>query len=102
MAKIQILVTGRNEEIVQTIVRLINSNLAWNASFALTDEDAVSIFKNQPFDLVLLGGGINPESDILLREEFTKHNPHITIIQHYGGGSGLLATEINMALASLS
>ena len=98
MEKIEILVVGRNVEIVQTVVRLINNNPAWNATHALTDEDAVSLFQNQPFTLVLFGGGIEPESDAQLREAFTSHNPNITIIQHYGGGSGLLATEINMAL----
>jgi len=101
MEKIEILVVGRNPEIVQTVVRLINNNPAWNATHALTDADAVSLFQNQSFNLVLLGGGIEPESDALLREAFTTHTPKITIIQHYGGGSGLLATEINMALASL-
>jgi hypothetical protein len=101
MEKIEILVTGRNPEIVQTVVRLINNNPAWNAAYALTDADAISLFQSRPFTLVLLGGGIEPESDALLREAFTSHNPQITIIQHYGGGSGLLATEINMALDSL-
>jgi hypothetical protein len=100
MDKIQILVIGRNPEIVQTVVRLINNNPAWNATFALTDEVAIKYFEAQPFNLVLLGGGIEPESDNLLRHEFTARNPNITIIQHYGGGSGLLATEINMALAT--
>lgn len=99
MDKIQILVIGRNSDIVQTVVRLVNNNPAWNASHALTDVAAVELFEGQSFDLVLLGGGIEPESDVLLRRAFTAHNPGITIIQHYGGGSGLLATEINMALA---
>lgn len=100
MDKIEILVIGRNPEIVQTVVRLINNNPAWNASHALTDDDAIFLFESEPFNLVLLGGGIEPESDTLLRNAFTTRNPNITIIQHYGGGSGLLATEINMALAT--
>lgn len=99
MNKVQILVIGRNPDIVQTVVRLVNNNPAWNAGYALTDDAAIALFESQPFDLVLLGGGIEPESDTLLRRAFTAHNPDITIIQHYGGGSGLLATEINMALA---
>jgi hypothetical protein len=98
MDKIQILVVGRNPEIVQTVVRLINNNPAWNAAHALTDEHAISTFESQPFHLVLLSGGIEPASDDYLRQAFTTHNPKITIVQHYGGGSGLLATEINMAL----
>ena len=101
MEKIEILIVGRNPEIVQTVVRLINNNPEWNATPALTDADAISLFQNRLFTLVLLGGGIEPESDTLLRKAFTSHKPNITIIQHYGGGSGLLATEINMALDSL-
>jgi hypothetical protein len=98
MEKIQILVIGRNSDIVQTVERLINNNPAWNATHALTDSEAIILFENQPFSLVLLGGGIEPQSEKLLREALTAHNPRVTIIQHYGGGSGLLATEINMAL----
>lgn len=101
MEKIEILVVGRNLEIVQTVVRLINNNPAWNATPAVTNLDAISLFQSRPFTLVLLGGGIEPESDEMLRGAFTSHNPKIIIIQHYGGGSGLLATEINMALDSL-
>ena len=101
MEKTEILVVGRNPEIVQTVIRLINNNPSWNATPAVTDLDAVSLFQSRPFTLVLLGGGIEPKSDTLLRKAFTSHNPNSTIIQHYGGGSGLLATEINMALDSL-
>jgi hypothetical protein len=101
MDKIQILIIGRNPEIVQTVVRLINNNPAWNATHALTDDEAIRHFETHTFNLVLFGGGIEPESDHSLRQAFTSHNPKITIIQHYGGGSGLLATEINMAIASL-
>ncbi|MDB5023265.1 MAG: hypothetical protein JWP78_1020 [Mucilaginibacter sp.] len=101
MDKIQILVVGRNPEIVQTVVRLINTNPAWNAAHALTDDHAISTFESQPFDLVLFGGGIEPGSDDYLRQAFISRDPKITIIQHYGGGSGLLATEINMALEKL-
>jgi len=101
MHKINILVVGRNSDIVATVCRLINNNPAWASTQALTDEEAISLFESQPFNLVLLGGGIEPASDQLLREAFTAHNPQIVIIQHYGGGSGLLATEINMAVEGL-
>jgi len=98
MDKIQILVIGRNEQIVATVERLINNNPAWQATTCLTDEGAVTICAQQKFDLVLLGGGIDAASDAYLRNAINEHQPGITIIQHYGGGSGLLATEINMAL----
>jgi DNA-binding NtrC family response regulator len=99
MHKIQILVIGRNEQIVATVERLINNNPEWQATTCLTDEDAVTICAGQKFDLVLIGGGLDEASDTYLRQAIDERQPGITIIQHYGGGSGLLATEINMALA---
>jgi hypothetical protein len=100
MHKTQILVIGRNQQILATIERLINNNPNWKAVPCFTDELAISACEKQRFDLVLLGGGIDEISDTYLREAISKLHPGIRIIQHYGGGSGLLATEINMALAS--
>jgi DNA-binding NtrC family response regulator len=99
MSKAQILVIGRNEQILATVERLVNNNLNWQATACLIDELAISACEKQRFDLVLLGGGIDEASDTYLRETISKLHPGIKIIQHYGGGSGLLATEVNMALA---
>jgi hypothetical protein len=100
MGKIEILVIGRNEQILATVERLINNNPQWHATACLTDDDALLACKQQLFDLVLLGGGIGDDSDPYLRQALDTIQPRIRIIQHYGGGSGLLATEINMALAN--
>lgn len=101
MEKIQILVIGRNEEIVNTVIRLVNNNPQWNATPALTDEAALAVCNTQQFDLVLLGGGISPTEEHALRQQLALCQPNTRIIQHYGGGSGLLTTEINMALGGL-
>ena len=98
MSKAQILVIGRNEQILATVERLINNNPQWKATTCLTDEGAISACNNHRFDLVLLGGGIDDNSNNYLREQLDAIQPGIKIIQHYGGGSGLLATEINMGL----
>lgn len=96
--KVKILAIGRNEDILQTVVRLINSNTAWQGVGAVTDKDAVQAFDHEVFDLILLCSGIEPESEENLRAYFTAHRPHTKIIQHYGGGSGLLSGEIYEAL----
>lgn len=96
------MVIGRNEQILATVERLINNNPNWQATACLTDDNAIAACAKQRFDLVLLGGGIDEASDTYLRETIDKLHPGTRIIQHYGGGSGLLATEINMALASQS
>jgi DNA-binding response OmpR family regulator len=94
MSKTQILTIGRHAEILQTVVRLVNNNPEWECLGVQTDDEAIAVFSAQPFDLVLLGGGIENESEALLCNAFRTHNPNIIIIQHYGGGSGLLTAEI--------
>jgi len=98
MNKTEILVICRHEGILQTIVRLINNNPEWNATGAVTDEEAITQFNARSFKLVLLGSGIEKESEDKLSAAFKAHNPEIIIVEHYGGGSGLLAAEIYQAL----
>ncbi|SDE48454.1 hypothetical protein SAMN05216464_106301 [Mucilaginibacter pineti] len=95
---IQILVIGRHPEILATVVRLVNNNPAWNATGCITNEEAISAFTNQQFKLVLLGGGVDEASETELCIQFKAVNPDIKIVQHYGGGSGLLSAEIYEAL----
>jgi len=94
----KILAIGRNEEIMQTLLRLINKNERWNGSGALTDEEAIQAFDHLQPALVLLSNGIDDSSEEKLRHYFTGKNPAVIIIQHYGGGSGLLSNEILQAL----
>jgi Mg2+/Co2+ transporter CorC len=46
----------------------------------------------------LLGPGITNDSESILRSFFSKESPKAVVVQHYGGGSGLLMSEINLAL----
>lgn len=94
----EILVIGRHEEIMQTLLRLINNNGQWNATIALSDEEAMRLFDSRHFHLVLLSGGIEPHAEQLLRTHFKSQDPSVIIIQHFGGGSGLLTNEIRQAL----
>jgi hypothetical protein len=98
MSKTQILVIGRHPEILATVVRLVNNNPAWNATGCISDDESISAFDTQQFDLVLLGGGIEEQSEELLSAYFRSVKPDIKIVQHYGGGSGLLSAEIYEAL----
>ena len=98
MKKIQILVVGRHPEILATVVRLVNNNPDWNATGCLSDEEAIAAFGTQDFKLVLLGGGVDEESENKLNEHFCALKPGTKIVQHFGGGSGLLSAEIYEAL----
>jgi hypothetical protein len=98
MEKTEILVTGRQPQIMDTVLRLINQHSSWNATGALSDEAAIELFQQRAFRLVLLCSGISEESEKKLRALFSFQNPDIIIVQHYGGGSGLLFTKIQDAL----
>jgi hypothetical protein len=98
MDRVEILVICRHEGILQTIVRLVNNNPEWHAVGAVSDDEAITAFDAQSFRLVLLGSGIEKESDEKLRSYFILKSPAIAIVQHYGGGSGLLSAEIYEAL----
>lgn len=99
METINILYIGRNAEILDIVIRLINSNDNWNGVGMLCDEKAKQVFMQTNFSIVLLGPGIEQERESELRSYFTKVNPTIKIVQHYGGGSGLLQSEILSAIA---
>lgn len=94
-----ILYIGRDAEITTVMRRLLNARPEWNGLTVCNDDEAISICEKQKLDLVLLGNGINPECERDLREKLTSIRPGLKIIQHYGGGSGLLYGEIMDALA---
>lgn len=95
---INILYIGRHPEILETVVRLLNANEEWFGAGAETDEMAMELFEKINFQIVLLGCGIEPESEEKLRAFFQAQNPNCAVVQHYGGGSGLLKNEILSAL----
>ena len=95
---IKILYIGRHEDILQTVVRLINKEDDWFGIGASTNAEATALFELHNFDIVLLGCGIEPESESYLISYFTINRPETKIVQHFGGGSGLLKNEIIHAL----
>jgi hypothetical protein len=98
---INILVIGKDSEILKVVLRLLNEfQQAHYHAVGATDPDlARELFSNGDIDLVLITNGIDPTVDASLREEFLGRKPEVRILQHYGGGSGLLFSEIAQALA---
>jgi hypothetical protein len=97
---LNILVIGTDPEILKVVLRLLNEyQQAHYHAVGTTDPDlARELFSNGDIDLVLITNGIDPTVDASLREEFLGRRPEVRILQHYGGGSGLLFAEIAQAL----
>ncbi|AMP98320.1 hypothetical protein AY601_1403 [Pedobacter cryoconitis] len=96
----EILVVGTHEDILKTILRLLNAENAWYAEGVLGCEEAIAKCKSHAYAIVLLGGGLAEPEEARLKTEIKKIHPAIHIIPHYGGGSGLLYAEIHSALGT--
>jgi hypothetical protein len=93
-----ILVICRHVDILETIVRLLNNEEGWTATGVTTDQDAIEKFETGNFQIAMIGGGVNTESENALITKFKEQKPEIKIVRHYGGGSGLLYAEIMEAI----
>lgn len=94
MKTLEFLVLGKNEPILTILLRLVNANENWNA-VGFNDENlAQEYFLQNKIDMVLLSSAIEDH----VEKEFTsfclKANPEVEVIEHFGGGSGLLQSEI--------
>src|ERR1700683_1660039 len=99
---VNILVIGKDPEILKVVLRLLNENKKANYhAIGSTDPDqGRSLFADTDIDLVLITNGIDATLDASLREEFLTRRPGVRILQHFGGGSGLLFGEIAEALTT--
>jgi len=95
----KILYIGKHPEILETVVRLINANENWFGIGAENEQEAIDLFPKYDFSIVLLGCGLSSETEKQLTEIFIKIQPKIHVIEHFGGGSGLLKNEILSALS---
>ncbi len=99
MHRLNILAIHRDRMILATVLRLLNTNGQWNGIGAVTDDEAIELFQQQPVGIVLFCAGIDEASEEKLKAVFSTQIPAPIFLQHYGGGSGLLSAEIYEALA---
>lgn len=94
MKKYNFLILGKNQPILEILLRLVNANEDWNAVGFNDEKLAQDYFLQNKPDFVLLSSGIEDR----IEKEFTafclQNHPDIEIIEHFGGGSGLLQSEI--------
>jgi len=98
MKKKEILVMCCHPGILETLKRLIEKSGEFTVTAAATAAEAVKHFSSGAFDLVLMGAGLAPEAEQQLEEQLKEIRPETPVIYHFGGGSGLLFTEIKQGL----
>ncbi|GAB2692176.1 hypothetical protein GCM10027037_14420 [Mucilaginibacter koreensis] len=97
-APLHILIAGRHPEIVPTVVRLLGNTPNWHPVGTLDNREAINYMHRQPVDILLLSSGLAIDEEKQLRCELAHTHPNAVVIQHYGGGSGLLTCEIKQAI----
>ncbi len=95
---INILSVCNHPEILKIMDRLVNQQADWTSFTADSVTTAIQYLKKEDYDIVLLGAGIGPSETAQLQAVINNKASAPKLVNHYGGGSGLLYTEIKMAL----
>jgi len=98
MKTTNILVLGKHPDILKTILRLINKIEHWDGEGAGTEQEVLEKCQHSSYDILLLDVGVSINEEKMLRKELAKIAPDLKIIQHFGGGSGLLFNEIQAVI----
>ena len=85
----RVLVIGRHPKImVATLAHLESAGYRTTGRF--TDDEAIAAFVETPVDLVIIGGGVEPESKTRLQTQMRERRPDVPVLIHFGGPNGLL------------
>ncbi|OMQ10507.1 hypothetical protein [[Flexibacter] sp. ATCC 35103] len=94
MKTLEFLLLGKNEAILAILLRLVNANEDWNAVAFDHEDEAQEYFLNHKIDFVLLSSGIEDHVEKKFTSFCLEQQPEVEVIEHFGGGSGLLKSEI--------
>ena len=82
-----VVILGGNKDIVDLLVRLIANYPEFSASGFQQAQEVLA--PGIPMDVLLLSSGVSAADEALVRSAVS-----VPIIQHFGGGSGLLRAEL--------
>ena len=88
------LILGKNQAILEILLRLVNANNDWSAVGFNDEKLAQEYFLENKPDFVLLSSGIEDHIEKQFTHFCLENHPDIEVIEHFGGGSGLLQSEI--------
>lgn len=94
MKTLNFLVIGKNQEILDTLKRIIENNEGWLADIKTDETESYDYIKDNTVDIVLLSSGLEDHFEKEIKV-FCEHlDKEVKVIDHYGGGSGLLKNEV--------
>lgn len=94
MKTLHFLVIGKNQEILDTLKRIIENNEGWKATVLSDETECYDLITNTNVDLVLLSSGLEDQFEKDIKTFCENLDKEVHVIEHYGGGSGLLKNEV--------
>lgn len=91
---IRVLIVGRHEPIVLLLKRLVNCYEGLEANVAFCEQSAIEVIEGGQLSLIVISSGLSEEAENRIKENALVVDQGIKIITHFGGGSGLLKSEI--------
>lgn len=95
---IKILSACNHPDILSIMDRLVERQEGWSSSTAAKLSTVFDLLGNEHFDLLLLGAGFAEAEQREIEALIEEKKLPTKVVNHYGGGSGLLYSEIMMAL----
>lgn len=98
---LRFLVCGRNEEILAVVKRLLEKQ-NWTVTVCTDTLAAQKMIKEGSHDVLFLSSGLSENEENLLKKIAAQGGNTIKTIEHYGGGSGLLLSEVYTTFPELT
>lgn len=94
MKTLQFLVIGKNQEILDTLKRIIENTEGWKAEIQSDETLCYDYIREHKTDIVLLSSGLEEQFEKDIKVFCENSDQEVKVIDHYGGGSGLLKNEV--------
>lgn len=94
MKTLHFLVIGKNQEILDVLKRIIENNEGWTAEIQSNENFCYEYIRENHVDIVLLSSGLEEQFEKDIKVFCADLDKDVKVIDHYGGGSGLLKNEV--------
>ena len=94
----RILVVGRSPSVVVATVDILRSK-GYTADATNQFDHILADYDVADLDVLVFGGMVPPDTKQYLRDEISGRNPHVTFVQGLAGIAGLIAAQVDGAVA---
>ena len=93
-----VLVVGKHKDTNEIILRLIKGYDHFEADLCVDISALENKFEEKQYSIALIGAGFTPEEEGEIKSRISGIDGRVHIVDHYGGGSGLLLAELEEAV----